>query len=194
MTSHSYYPSGLQLPHYTGNKTPVVSMIAQFGVFWAAVLGIGYLIVRSVAPTSNASDQVAFVWMCLTGSIHLFFESYFVIYHEILAGSGTLFGQLWKEYSLSDSRQFAWGPLAFFIAYCIPAKHPLCHPLQLILSVGQVYGDMLYFGTSLSGLHFYGVDFCRPEGYFFGYAVQSVQYLAGAVREFNEMEDGRKAK
>lgn len=38
------------------------------------------------------------------GFIHLFFEAYFVINHVSLAGSQELFGQLWKEYSLSDSR------------------------------------------------------------------------------------------
>lgn len=38
------------------------------------------------------------------GFVHLFFESYFVIHHVSLAGSQELFGQLWKEYSLSDSR------------------------------------------------------------------------------------------
>ncbi|KAL4789435.1 Emopamil-binding protein [Aspergillus venezuelensis] len=225
MASHLYYPLGLQLPHFTENETPVLSMITQFGLLWAAVIGIGYLTISRVTPTCSVADQLAFVWMCLSGSIHLFFESYFVIYHESLAGSGTLFSQLWKEYSLSDSRYltsdsflvimeavtaFAWGPLAFFIAYCIATKHPLRHPLQLILSVGQVYGDVLYFGTSLFDLYFHGVDFCRPEGYYFWfyyfffnaiwivvgsyYAFQSVRYLTGAIRRLKDIEGGRKKK
>ncbi|KNG91687.1 hypothetical protein ANOM_000196 [Aspergillus nomiae NRRL 13137] len=117
-----------------------------------------------------------------TGFIHLFFEAYFVIHHETLAGSQELFGQLWKEYSLSDSRYltsdaflvtmeavtaFCWGPLAFFIAYCIAVRHPARHALQLLLSVGQVYGDVLYYATSLFDHYFHGGSFCRPEGYYF---------------------------
>lgn len=44
------------------------------------------------------------------GFIHLFFEAYFVINHKTLAGSQELFGQLWKEYSLSDSRYLTSDP------------------------------------------------------------------------------------
>jgi hypothetical protein len=36
--------------------------------------------------------------------IHLFFEGYFVINHTRMASRQDFFGQLWKEYSLSDSR------------------------------------------------------------------------------------------
>lgn len=127
------------------------------------------------------------------GFIHLFFEAYFVVNHETIASSQELFGQLWKEYSLSDSRyltsdafvvcmeavtavspclvyaseyilnrQFAWGFLAFYIAYCIAVQHPARYALQLIISVGQVYGDVLYYATSLLD-----VSYCRPEGYYF---------------------------
>lgn len=111
------------------------------------------------------------------GFIHLFFEAYFVVNNRTLASSQTLFGQLWKEYSLSDSRYltsdafvvcmeaitaFAWGFLAFYIAYCIAVEHPVRYALQLIMSVGQVYGDVLYYATSLLD-----VSYCRPEGYYF---------------------------
>lgn len=111
------------------------------------------------------------------GFIHLSFEAYFVVNNRTLASSQTLFGQLWKEYSLSDSRYltsdafvvcmeaitaFAWGLLAFYIAYCIAVEHPVRYALQLIMSVGQVYGDVLYYATSLLD-----VSYCRPEGYYF---------------------------
>ncbi|RAL06830.1 EXPERA domain-containing protein [Aspergillus homomorphus CBS 101889] len=220
---HHYYPSTIQLPHYTTNETPVLSLIAQFGFLWAAVLGIALLIIRRTRPTASRSDQVAFIWMCLTGFIHLFFEAYFVINHKILAGSQELFGQLWKEYSLSDSRYltsdsflvsmeavtaFFWGPLAFFIAYCIATQHPARHALQLIMSLGQVYGDVLYYATSLFDHYFHGVLFCRPEGYYFWfyyfffnfiwmvvgsyYAYQSAVAITRAFRKLGEVERGRK--
>lgn len=36
------------------------------------------------------------------------------------------------------------------------------HALQIILSLGQVYGDVLYYATSLLE-----ISYCRPEGYYF---------------------------
>jgi hypothetical protein len=38
------------------------------------------------------------------GTLHCFFEGYFVIHHDSMASAQDLFGQLWKEYALSDSR------------------------------------------------------------------------------------------
>lgn len=58
--------------------------------------------------------------------------------------------------------QFCWGPLSFIIAYCIATQHPARHPLQLIVSLGQIYGDILYYGTSL-----FDISYCRPEKYYF---------------------------
>ncbi|GFN20312.1 EXPERA domain-containing protein [Aspergillus tubingensis] len=179
---HSYYPSSVYLPHYVTNESSALSLVAQFAVLWALVLGIASVYICRPRKSVSRADQFAFIWMCFTGCIHLFFESYFVVYHKSLAGSHTLFGQLWKEYSLSDSRYltsdsflvsmeavtaFCWGPLAFTIAYCIATQHPARHVLQLIVSVGQVYGDVLYYATSMFDLYYHGVSFCRPEGYYF---------------------------
>lgn len=36
--------------------------------------------------------------------MHCFFEGYFIIHHDHMASAQDFFGQLWKEYSLSDSR------------------------------------------------------------------------------------------
>ena len=44
------------------------------------------------------------------GSIHFFFEGYFVINHTRMAPAQDFFGQLWKEYSLSDSRYLTSDP------------------------------------------------------------------------------------
>lgn len=36
--------------------------------------------------------------------LHLAFEAYYVVNRHDIAGMNTLFAQLWKEYTLSDSR------------------------------------------------------------------------------------------
>jgi cholestenol Delta-isomerase len=98
-------------------------------------------------------------------------------------GSRTdLFGQLWKEYSMSDSRYLtqnafvlcmetitaaAWGPLSFLVAGMIALDHPLRHPLQIIVSLGQLYGDVLYYATAFFDDYIYGLTYYRPDAYYF---------------------------
>lgn len=98
-----------------------------------------------------------------------------------------MLAQLWKEYSLSDSRYLTadtfvvcmetvtavfWGPLSFAIAWCIATEHPLRHPLQSIVSLGQLYGDVLYYGTCTIEFIEFGREYSRPElAYFWGYYV-----------------------
>lgn len=109
-------------------------------------------------------------------------KGYFAFNYDRMSGQLDLFGQLWKEYSLSDSRYLTqdsfvvimeavtalfWGPLSFTIAYMIVVSHPLRHPLQLIVSLGQLYGDVLYYGTATFGALVEGVHYCRPEGFYF---------------------------
>ena len=103
-------------------------------------------------------------------------------------GSRThLFGQLWKEYALSDSRYMTqnsfvacmetitacfWGPLSFLCTYYIITAHSLRYPLQSIVSVGQLYGLILYYATCAFEEHIHGIVFSRPERiYYWAYYV-----------------------
>lgn len=49
----------------------------------------------------------------------------------------------------------------------IATEHPLRHPLQALVSLGQLYGDILYYATSLYDLFFNGISHSRPEAYYF---------------------------
>ena len=55
-------------------------------------------------------DKIAFIWLIITGSIHVFVEGYFAIYYETLQSDNSLIAQLLKEYSLSDSRYLTSDP------------------------------------------------------------------------------------
>lgn len=112
--------------------------------------------------------------------------------HRIAASSHPL-AQAWKEYALSDSRYLTrdsflvcmeaitallWGPLSLLCAYGVVVQYnnrsaaPWRHPLQIIISVGQIYGDVLYYGTCTYEAVVYGNMFSRPEMYYFiGYYV-----------------------
>lgn len=120
-----------------------------------------------------------------------------MIHHDHMASAQDLFGQLWKEYALSDSRymtsdtlvlcmetmtvvsgldqhddspliqlKLLWGPLCFAVAYLTATRHSLRHPIQVIVCMSHLYGDTLYYATSLFD-HAHGRPYCRPEPYYF---------------------------
>ena len=63
--------------------------------------------------------------------------------------------------------QVCWGPLSFLMIYFIVTSHPLRHPLQMIISLGQLYGDVLYYATSMFDHYYKNLSYWRPEGYYF---------------------------
>lgn len=68
--------------------------------------------------------------------------------------------------------QVFWGPLSFLCAGLIAVDHPVRYPLQLIVSLGQFYGDVLYYATSLFDHHILDKSYSRPEAaYYWGYFV-----------------------
>lgn len=116
-----------------------------------------------------------------------------------MAGMGDLFGQLWKEYALSDSRYMTRDPfvicmetstavggdlpeanfacsrrradilgaLSLLCRLMITTQHPLRYPLQALVSLGQIYGDVLYYATSMFDHYVNGLTYFRPEAYYF---------------------------
>jgi len=62
---------------------------------------------------------------------------------------------------------FLWGPLSFATVYLILTQHPLRYPIQAIVSIGQIYGDILYYATSLFDHYYKNLTYCRPEAYYF---------------------------
>lgn len=98
-----------------------------------------------------------------------------------------LMGQMWKEYSLSDSRYLTsdtfvvcmetitavfWGPLSLLVAYYITTDHPARYPVQAIVSLGQLYGDVLYYATCTFEELARQTVYSRPDpAYFWGYYV-----------------------
>ena len=89
---------------------------------------------------------------------------------------------MWKEYAFSDSRYLTqdalvlcaesvtaifWGPGCLLVAALIMLRHPFRHPSQMIVSMGQFYGDVLYYATSLFELFIAGKSYSRPEPFYF---------------------------
>jgi len=181
---HPYYPPGIRISgeKFVANDWDVVTLVVTFIGGWALIAAVTLGVVRKINPRLNGTDQALVLWFVLCGSIHFFFEGYFTVNHTRMASMTDFFGQLWKEYSLSDSRYMfsdpfvlcmesitavLWGPLSFLMAYLITTDSTYRHPIQALVSTGQFYGDALYYLTSLFDDFYAGKTFYRPEPYYF---------------------------
>lgn len=63
--------------------------------------------------------------------------------------------------------KFIWGPMSFIVAWMITSKHPLRYPLQIVVTMGQLYGLELYYATSLFDHFVNQTTAWRPEAYYF---------------------------
>ncbi|KAL4924202.1 EXPERA domain-containing protein [Aspergillus undulatus] len=181
-TLHSYYPVGIDIPNYAANELSTPSLLAIFIVVGTIVLASSTSVAKYANPRIPQAELLTVFWFALCGTIHSILEGYYAISVLTIPGSQHILAQLWKEYSLSDSRYllqdsflwpmetvtaFCWGPIAFLLVVLIIKDHPLRHPLQMIISLGQLYGDVLYYGTCGFEFVVRGVEFSRPERYYF---------------------------
>ncbi|GAB4815589.1 hypothetical protein N2152v2_002635 [Parachlorella kessleri] len=154
---HPYYPLDLELPGY-------VPMTLNFeyilGVFFAAVAAV-FILTWLVAGTRrhlSPGDKVVASWFMVTGLIHFVIEG--------------------KEYAKADSRYatrdsfiismeavtaFVWGPACLAVTYGILGRKPWRLPLMIVVSLGQIYGDVLYYATCWLE----GFAHSRPEVLYF---------------------------
>ncbi|KPM44409.1 hypothetical protein AK830_g2101 [Neonectria ditissima] len=186
-STHPYYPLGVDIPDYTANTLSTPAIFAIFATACSGALLPALVIIRRARPNISNGELATAMWFVLCGCIHLVLEGNFAVYHAGIPSGSNVLSQLWKEYSLSDSRYltrdafmvsmesvtaFAWGPLSFLLVYLIVTAHPARHFLQTVISVGQIYGDILYYATFFHEDVVRGIEFSRPERYYFyGYMV-----------------------
>ncbi|KAJ8121913.1 hypothetical protein ONZ43_g1756 [Nemania bipapillata] len=184
---HPYYPLGVAIPGYVAKTLTTQEILAIFTATCLGILIPTWLYIRHIRRDLPSSEVLTALWFVLCGFIHLGLEGYFAFNAHDIASHSTILGELWKEYSFSDSRYLTadsfvvcmetitavfWGPLSFLCASCIVADHPLRHPLQSIISLGQLYGDVLYYATCAFDAAHLGIEYSRPEpAYFWGYYI-----------------------
>ncbi|TVY45802.1 3-beta-hydroxysteroid-Delta(8),Delta(7)-isomerase [Lachnellula occidentalis] len=192
ITDHPYYPLEVEIASYLANEWSMQVLLAIFTAVCLSILFATLFIVNRRHPNLPSSEKAAIWWFVLSGAIHLFFEGYFSINHTRMGPAQDLFGQLWKEYALSDSRYltsdpfvlcmetvtaFTWGPLCFVVAAFITTNHALRHPLQIIVCVGQMYGLILYYATSMFDHYYKEITYSRPEFLYFWVYYFSVNFI-----------------
>lgn len=163
--SHPYYPKDLSIPHYVPNDKGLVELLTVFFGLICVVLALLWFYMRKTPHLKGRTGtKIKILWFMACGLIHFVLEGYFSVNHRTLAGEQTFLAQLWKEYGKGDSRYitsdpftvcmetitaFIDGPLAFIAVYAFVKNRPYRHVIQVLLSLCQLYGDVLYFSTEI---------------------------------------------
>ncbi|KAJ1655734.1 hypothetical protein IWQ61_004571 [Dispira simplex] len=178
VTSHPFYPVDLSLPHYVPSTLHFTEILGYFSVAVGLVILVVGLIVQRTKPCLSVADRLVVLWCCISGLTHIILEGYYVINHRTLAGLNTPLAELWKEYALADSRYlmndanvlgveiittFLEGPAMLFNAHCILNRSSLRYPLQLVVSLGQIYGSLVY----LFGMIYDDWRYMTPQPYYY---------------------------
>lgn len=175
---HPYYPRSLQLQGYVPPLMPFTVVLAVF--FSAAILlFLAFWVISGSYRHLQLVDRIVFCWFALTGIIHFVVEGTVVLFADFYqSNTSNILFEIWKEYSLADSRYatrdafticmeavtaFIEGPLCFVILYGMLKQRPWRFTLQFAVSLGQLYGDVLYFATS----YYDGAVYSRPEPLYF---------------------------
>nr|WEU38181.1 sterol 8,7 isomerase [Paris polyphylla] len=179
---HPYVPRDLQLTGYVPCVFSQSDILIPF-------IGISLLIVTLVwllsgcAPKISKIDRMLMCWWAFTGLTHIILEGYFAFSPDFYKNKPpTFLDDLWKEYSKGDSRYVGRdaavvtveaitaaieGPACLLIVYAIGTRKPYSYILQLVVSLGQLYGCAVYFGTA----YLMGDNFTTSPYYYWAYYI-----------------------
>ncbi|ERN00959.1 hypothetical protein AMTRI_Chr04g250370 [Amborella trichopoda] len=180
--SHPYNPPDLQLPDYVPCLLPQSTIVGVYGVATLLVVFTIWIFSGRCSKITK-TDRILMCWWAFTGLTHIVIEGYFVFAPEFYKKkSPCYFAEVWKEYSKGDSRYVARdsavvtvegitsvieGPASLLAVYAIASKKPYSYTLQLAVSLGQLYGDLVYFITA----YLEGDNFSASPYYFWLYYV-----------------------
>uniref|UniRef100_A0A8C8RK25 EXPERA domain-containing protein n=1 Tax=Pelusios castaneus TaxID=367368 RepID=A0A8C8RK25_9SAUR len=162
---HPYWPRELEIQHYVPNDRSMWHILSFLFSVSAALLVLTWLAAGwqgwSGVPMTPWR-RLAVSWFAVCSFIHLVIEGWFSLYHTDIPGDQSFLSQLWKEYGKGDSRYvisdnftvcvetitaWVWGPLSIWTVLAFLQRQPHRYMLQLVVSLGQLYGDILYFYT-----------------------------------------------
>jgi len=80
----------------------------------------------------------------------------------------------------------------------VTTNHALRHPLQIIVCVGQIYGLVLYYATSMFDHYYKEVTYSRPEFLYFWFYYFFMNFIwmvfPGSKLPYSKDTAGRKSK
>ncbi|XP_053704532.1 3-beta-hydroxysteroid-Delta(8),Delta(7)-isomerase [Synchiropus splendidus] len=155
---HPFFPRDLVIPSYVPNDRSMWEILAFLFCASGVFLALTWLITAGL----GSWRRLALSWFAICGFIHGVIEGWFSLYHDVIPGDQSLLSQLWKEYGKGDSRYMIednfticmetvtaclWGPLSCWIVFAFLTNQSYRFVLQLVVSLGQLYGAVLYFFT-----------------------------------------------
>lgn len=160
--SHPFWPRDLAIPNYVPNDRSMSEILVFLFSGSGMFLFVTWMITGRKSCTLSTWRRLAVCWFAVCGFIHGVIEGWFSMYYDIIPGDQSFLSQLWKEYSKGDSRYAIadnftvcmetvtaclWGPFSFWVVFAFLTNKPYRFVLQLIISLGQLYGAVLYFYT-----------------------------------------------
>lgn len=176
---HPYHPPDARLEGFVPQQLPFEQILAVFFASTFLVLASGWRLSGQFKHLA-AKERLLVCWFLCTGLIHFLIEGAVVLDADFFRDkSRNIFSEIWKEYSKADSRYatrddfvismeavtaFVEGPGCFLIVWALCARKAWRYVAVVLVSLGQLYGDVLYFGTCLhGGVHRHS----RPEWLYF---------------------------
>ncbi|GMP82135.1 hypothetical protein CsSME_00036588 [Camellia sinensis var. sinensis] len=134
-------------------------------------------------PKLQKTDRLLMCWWLFTGLTHMILEGYFVFSPEFYKDKTACYlAEVWKEYSKGDSRYAARdsgvvavegitavleGPACLLAVYAIATRKSYSYILQVVISLGQLYGTAVYYITS----YLEGDNFAASLYYYYAYFI-----------------------
>ncbi|KAJ1980902.1 hypothetical protein H4R34_002283 [Dimargaris verticillata] len=163
LPAHPYYPQSETLPGFVPIQRHWTELVATFSLIVTAVGLTAAVVAPLLRPRITRGDRLTFVWCSVSAFIQLTLEIYYLFTYDTLAGRSSLIAELHKEYSKADSRYIfqdssviinevltvcVGAPLLLANLYCLVVQSPHRHPIQIVVSVGHIYGSLMYLGTN----------------------------------------------
>ncbi|XP_068666061.1 probable 3-beta-hydroxysteroid-Delta(8),Delta(7)-isomerase [Aristolochia californica] len=179
---HPYVPQDLYLPDYVPGFLSIMTILSVYiGVSLVIVL-LTWIFSGRCAKIPKI-DRLLMCWFIFTGLTHIILEGYFAFSPEFYKEKTPHYlAEVWKEYSKGDSRYAGRdsgvvtvegitavleGSASLLAVYAIATRKPYSYTLQLAISLGQLYGDAVYFITS----YLEGDNFSTSPFYYWAYYV-----------------------
>ncbi|EOA38480.1 hypothetical protein CARUB_v10010245mg [Capsella rubella] len=179
-TAHPYVPRDLKLPGYV----PIsMSMSTILAVYLGCSLLVVSLVWLLLGRKKAKVEKLLMCWWAFTGLTHIILEGYFVFTPEFFKDNTSCYlAEVWKEYSKGDSRYAGRdsaivsiegitavivGPACLLAIYAIAKEKSYSYVLQLAISLGQLYGCLVYFITAILE----GDNFATNSFYYYSYYI-----------------------
>ncbi|KAL7197226.1 hypothetical protein ACSBR1_037109 [Camellia fascicularis] len=179
---HPYVPKDLNLAGFVPGFLSQSTILTVFGFSSLLVFSLVWFLSGRLQKLQK-TDRLLMCWWLFTGLTHMILEGYFVFSPEFYKDKTACYlAEVWKEYSKGDSRYAARdsgvvavegitavleGPACLLAVYAIATRKSYSYILQVVISLGQLYGTAVYYITS----YLEGDNFAASLYYYYAYFI-----------------------